>query len=899
MMNFKINFEYPWLMLLLIPAALLTIVLYLRLNKKYRRNRNRIVSIILHSIVMLLCISVLAGMTFSYEKVNKENEVLILVDASESNEDAEDEKNAFVRSIINECSSRFKLGVVTFGYDQVYAVPLTYETATIYSDYLNAEKPDGSATDIAGALTYAKGLLTKPETAKIVLISDGVETDDSAFKVIKSLSASGIKVDTVYFPNEKVSTEMQVIGVQEPDYTIKVGDKFNMTVSVQSSFEGKATITLVDNGTANEAVEVNVLPGTQTFEIEHSFSVPGMHHMEFTVDNDADVDDRNNTYHSYLYLATYDNILIVQRTADEASQLRSLIDSENVKVATVSDTENMPANLDELRQYDQVILVNIANADMPVGFIDMLHTYVYDIGGGLLTVGGNKTDENGQSVANMYNRQDMYGTLYQQMLPVQAINYTPPLGVMIVIDRSGSMETQDPSTGRTKLELAKDGAIACLNALTERDYCGVMTLGDDFNEEVAITPVTERSKIISAVDKIFVGGNTIFTGALERAGQALMALTRVEKRHIILVTDGMPADSIDEYGEKIKHNYEAAGITLSIVSIGDSLAVATEMRTASEDLGHGRFYEVWDPSTLPRVMREDLNVPEIEEVIHEPFTPKISAHTSVVNGVLQADMPQLEGYYGTKLKEGAEASLTGEYVPIYAQWNYGEGVVGSFMCDLNGVWSYEFLNSTTGARIINNIVGGLFPMNDIRPQEIDVKIAEDNYTTQLSIFTDVAETETIEVTIESPAAEGETENSIQKIIATSIDYSRISFEITQPGLHRILVEKKDSFGNVIAKYQTYKTFSYSKEYDAFYDVTKAEDLMKTLAVSGNGVVVEEAYEIFEDFVRSTKIVIDPKLAFIIASIVLFLLDVAVRKFKFKWIHEIIRDRKLQKRLKQQ
>jgi hypothetical protein len=102
-------------------------------------------------------------------------------------------------------------------------------------------------------------------------------------------------------------------------------------------YEGKASVTLVDNGTASNPIEVNVLPGTQTFEIEHSFAVPGMHHMEFIIDNDADVESRNNVYHSYLYLATYDNILIVQRTADEANQLRSLIDSENVKIVSASD----------------------------------------------------------------------------------------------------------------------------------------------------------------------------------------------------------------------------------------------------------------------------------------------------------------------------------------------------------------------------------------------------------------------------------------------------------------------------------------------------------------------------------------------------------------------------------
>ena len=85
MTNLRIAFEHPWLLLLLIPAAALTIILYLRLNKKYRRNRNRITSIILHCLVMLFTISVLSGVYFKYEKPNNENEILLVVDMSERN----------------------------------------------------------------------------------------------------------------------------------------------------------------------------------------------------------------------------------------------------------------------------------------------------------------------------------------------------------------------------------------------------------------------------------------------------------------------------------------------------------------------------------------------------------------------------------------------------------------------------------------------------------------------------------------------------------------------------------------------------------------------------------------------------------------------------------------------
>ena len=39
---------------------------------------------------------------------------------------------------------------------------------------------------------------------------------------------------------------------------------------------------------------------------------------------------------------------------------------------------------------------------------------------------------------------------------------------------------------------------------------------------------------------------------------------------------------------------------------------------------------------------------------------------------------------------------------------------------------------------------------------------------------------------------------------------------------------------------------------------------------------------------------DPRLPILITAIVLFLIDIAVRKFKFKWPHEIIKERRERK-----
>ena len=913
MTNFRIIFSHPLMLLLLIPAFALTFFLYFRISKRYRRTRNRITSMVLHFIAITLSILVLAGISFNYEIPNLETEVILLVDSSYSGDKTEAEKEQFIQSAINDSKGICQIGIVKFGFGEpVYAVPLTTDTDSVYELYADSEDPDNSATDIESALKYTKDLFKNKEAAKIVLISDGLETDNKATSAIKALVAEGIEVNTVYFAAQKPQSEVQLIGMTTPDYNVNVGDKFKVGVTVQSSFVGNVELELYDNGAPCSSMIIDLKEGVQEFEVEHTFAVPDLHELTFKVNGGSDEYSQNNIYQSYMYLESFTKILLVERNQGESEALKGLLEEENevLEITTwnVFNEENTPETLDDLRQFDQVILVNIANQDMPEGFDKLLYDYVNSIGGGVLTVGGNQVDSNGnvvtdsrdEPVANAYNRDDMYGTLYQEMLPVQAIDYTPPIGVMLIIDRSGSMDGPFSSSGQSKLELAKEGAKACLNALTERDWCGVMTLEEMYAEEIKMTPLTQRSKIEAAIDKIEIGGGTVFQGALERSGAALKSLTSVQRRHVILVTDGIPADGYDEYVTPIRHYYETSEITFSFVIIGEDLSSSDKnnIKKAAEVDGGGRFYDVWDVSTLPRIMREELNMPEIKAVNHEPFTPTIANYTNVVTGIEQKNMPELDGFYGTKLKANATASLMGEFVPIYAQWKYGEGMVGSFMCDLNQVWSSKFMESATGRRIILNIVNGLFPTENIRPQDMEVVLQEENYNTNMSIYTKMGEGETIELDITSSTGNGNEKETTTVKPRPEDGYSRISFTIKQPGVHLLTVKKRDANGAIVSQVKLYKTFSYSQEYNMFFDETEGATLMETLAVSGKGKQIQDSSEIYQEIERTLKRSYDPRIPFIITALVLFLLDIAVRKFKFKWPHEIVRDYKAKKLLQQ-
>ena len=896
MQNFRITFTHPWLLLLLIPAIALTLLPYFRANKKYRKTRNRILSMVFHGLAITLAISLLAGIGFSYEKINLENELIILVDTTDSNEESADLKSDFVQSIISISDGKYRVGVVKFGHGQVLSGEMSYDINKVLEDYLTAEAPDSTATDLASALKFARTLFKNPQTSKIVVVSDGIETDNAANSVIKAIAADGVKVDTVYFPNEE-HDEIQIHAVKTPDTRIILGDEFITELTVKSNFKGEkdATISAYDNDELIGSVEV-VLEGTaqQTFELALAFDERGMHEIRFEITCEDDTVEQNNIYRVYINLEAFDNILLIEHQEGEGKKLADLL-NETFVVTDISlseDLAEMPRTIEQMAQYEQVILVNVAYSDMPAGFEELLNEYVYNLGGGLFTVGGALDDVGGVKVPHSYNRNDIASSTYfKQMLPINAIDYTPPIAVMIVVDASASM-----SMG--KLDAAKEGAEGCLDALNDRDFCGVMSFQTRASEELAILPVSQKDLIRDTIREIGKGddgahGGTIFSDAIMRAGRALSVINDVERKHIILVTDGNPGDTYDTYLPYIEDNL-ADGITMSIVTIDNTDNSLAEKMQKTADAGGGAYYNVpySQMQKIPEIMRQDLALEAVAEINYgEPFNLTIKNRTPAVAGIDELFIPQLSGYYGTVAKKDATVVLMGKHVPMYAEWKYGNGSIGSFMCDLSGIWSEEFMSDLVGKAIITNIVNALFPMQDVRADGIDYVIKSDNYHYQINVH-GTLEGERIEVEV-TPMSD-HLVSTVEGITVNALESNRrFNFIIKDSGLYEIVIRKLDEAGNELAKVVTYECFSYSEEYNVFTEKTPiGEELMTMLAADGKGVVVSDPAEVFESFSGTIKKEIDPRVVFLILSIIFVLLDIAARKFKFKWPHEIIRERKL-------
>lgn len=907
MFNLKINCVHPWLWLLLIPAVALTLFFYFRVAKKYRRTRNRIVSMAMHLLVTVLCVAVLVNVTFDYEVYNSQNEIILVVDSSYSTEQQKRAKDEYVKDVVMMTDPNvFKIGIVGFGYDHKLIADLSNDIGAVLDAYnaADVQTDDSEGTNIASAVTYASTLFTNKQSAKIVLVSDGFETDGNAMSAVRSAVAEGIKVDTVCLSaNDDDGDVFALVSCETPDYNVAERETFSLKLTVNNTSDKTvmAKIQLFDNGEEATTTEVEIKSGTQVVEMEHSLVGEGLHSLNFRLTSgENESSTQNNQLYSYMLLNKYDNILIIEGFAGESTKIVELLEDYDVKTIYIGSQE-MPTTLDELRAYDEILLNNVSNADLQKhdGLDELLNSYVYEVGGGLFTVGGNErtTDENGDTVPHAYNRKDMEGSLLQQMMPVQVIDYTPPLGVYLLLDVSGSMQKLIQDVKNTALTIISD-----YTCLSERDYCGIMQFADDpetiTSKPIPVTRQSELKLAISQITDTSIGQSTIFAPTIEYAARELKSLNAngyIEKMHIVMVTDGQAADD-DEATADIEQYY-SEGITFSYVVLNDGTADKASWQGLI-DAEKLNWIEFKDNADLTDKVKDDLRVPAIKEVTMKDFTPKVNSSSTYASIFGNETLPSLGGFYGGKVHDGA-AVLYGDYnVPVYAEWKYGMGTVGSFMCDLNGTWSAGFIANDVGRKFLLTAINKVFPTQDIRPQEITAAVRDDNFSASIGVRTKTALKEGEKITLTADAIESD------DFYITQPDadggYNRAGVYTRQSGVYAITIRKLAADGTELASKVVYRVFSYSKEFIYPDDLTAGAELLAQMAQAGGGNTQSaiggtfDPSMTFDGFVTSIPKSFDPRWLFMILALVCFLIDIAVRKFKFKWPHEIIRDIKAKK-----
>lgn len=578
-----------------------------------------------------------------------------------------------------------RVAVVTVAKDSsIVAMPNSYTAVTAGGD-----DGDLTATDLASGLRTSLAIMPQDTANRIVLASDGNETQDSVLAAAEIAKANKVPVDVLvleYEHKKEVIFERIIVPARA-----RQGQSVEAKLVLRSQGDAAGTIHLKMNGqpidldpdSPGDGKHVELHGGPPSVErVTIGMDSPGPQQFEAVFDPDSVADDeieRNNTAVAVTFVGGEGKVLVVDDGTTESEYLIRALQESEIAVDVKSPAAITSAVF--LAGYDAVIMANIDRTSFDDDQDKMFHAYVHDLGGGFVMLGGDKSFGAGHWI----------GSETAKVLPVKL---DPPQtrqmmrGALALVMHSCEM-AQGNFWGQKV-------AISAIEALSSLDYVGIDVFGwgggggPNINGASWAFPMTiagDKSAAIAAAKKMSVGDMPDFTASMQLAYNGLMSV-RAGQRHAIVISDGDPSPP----SQKLIDQYKAAKITVSTVMVAGhgSGMDRNSMKYVADQTG-GTFYNITNPKSLPQIFIKEARVVS-RSLIQEGdvYQPRIASRLpGPIEGF--ASVPAIDGYVLTAAREGLTqipiVTDTSEGAdPIFAYWNYGLGKSVAFTSDVTGRW---------------------------------------------------------------------------------------------------------------------------------------------------------------------------------------------------------------------
>ena len=717
----------PWALALLLIALPLLVLFFKRSLSDFPKFQRKL-SLAIRSLILLLLILALAG--FAWLQKTDEQYFIFLIDQSTSISDNGREK-------LDEVLTAAKASV---GDNRVAFLPFASTTGEVQqefgedkkepeTDLPEVDKPEPTAveiasteelavqqeqerfrdgTNIAAAIEAAAGYLPPGYVPQIVLLSDGNQTQGDA---LAAASQSRVPISTVALP-PRSEREVQLSAVNVPA-EVREGEPFMVEVVVQSNHndEGLIEVFRGDHKVISEKKKLKT--GENRFQFQQSIERERLAAYTVRISklaNDTLLD--NNIESGLVYAAGKPRVLIIESDPKLIRDLAYALEEEGVQT-DIRPPQGMPESLADLQNYELVILSNVPATKLTQQQMEITRTYVQELGGGFIMLGGEQS----------FGLGGYYKSSLEEVLPVRSDfekeKENPSLGMVLVIDKSGSMSGE-------KIEMAKSAARSAVDLLGRRDYIGVIAFDGEPFVISEMQPARNKGKISGEIAQIDAGGGTTMYPAMDLAFEMLSA-TSAKLKHCIVLSDGI--SSPDDF-EGLTQTMVSAKMTVSTVAVGEG--ADTDLLETIARIGKGRHYFTTEASQVPQIFAKETVTASKSAIDEQPFIPQVIRATHALADIDMDSAPFLLGYVMTRPKPTCEVILATEKGdPLLAWWRYGLGMTAAFTSDAKNRWSAEWMTWEGFGKFWTQVIRHTMRKSDARGIIVDVQ--RDGKQTSLNV----------------------------------------------------------------------------------------------------------------------------------------------------------------------
>lgn len=755
-----------------------------------------------------------------------------------------------------------------------------------------------TGTDIEAALHAAMFGFAPDHARRLVLMSDGNQTRGDVWRAVSRLRGEGVRVFTIPAA-AAAERDAWIESITFPP-GVRQQEPIAVRVTVRAVAAMPAAVSLVSDKRNLGSRSVQLSVGENIISFDTRLSRAGTNAVTARLESQTDQIAENNALTVSVRAGPRPRVLYVEGTPASAHYLADALRAHHIDV-TVATAKGLDEDPQRLKRYDALVLSDVFAHDLSAETVRRIGLFVRERGGGLVFAAGEST----------YGRQGYAGNDIERLLPVrfEGKRKRRDLDLVLLIDRSHSMR------GR-KLEFAKTAALSTLDLLEEQHRLAVIGFDARPHEVVPLAEVGNKRRAEDRIASMTASGQTRIYPALAMA-RRILADSKSSTKHVILLSDGVTAPAsggaATNEAERIRANIQRGreeairraggtdvmGATPELTTQGgsmeelvaqlaqDEVSLSTiaigprpnlDLMGAIAEIAGGKAYVARNDAEMPGLFVSETRRLLGDSIVEEQFRPKGTDGFDTLAGLDFASGPPLGGFVTTRAKQFSDVLLRApQDQPLLVTTHYGLGRTTAFLSDVKNRWSVEWLSWEGYGRFWSQVVRDVIPRRAEAGLNWRVSRSGNDAVVELTaISRDFSYRNSLLPKMRVTTPQGETGALLLRQVAPGQYRARLPITAGGANPYRFEILEGGGIAEAEAKGAGAQLLSYTWT-DEFRALPPNNILLRELSHRTGGVFAAKAEDIFSDYGDSQLIARPVWYWFVAAALLLFLLDILIRR----------------------